>query len=155
MVTHAREQTALIQGDEVVADRDRDILKLTVVNRYQAAPPAIALIHGFGLQRGAIAASIAHDSHNIVAVGTNDADLCAAVNVVIQCQGGMAVVAGDLDAQAKQLGPPLDAPFMTLSFMALLVIPELKLSDRGLFNSQDFEFVSLFVSDFPEKSGEI
>lgn len=89
-----------------MADRDRDILKLTVVNRYQAAPPAIALIHSFGLQRGAIAASIAHDSHNIVALGTNDADLCAAVNAVI-------------------------------------------------LYSQDCEFVSLFVSEFPEKSGQI
>lgn len=182
LVTHAREQTALIQGEEVVADRDRDILKLTVVNRYQAAPPAIALIHGFGLQRGAIAASIAHDSHNIVAVGTNDADLCTAVNAVIRSQGGMAVVAGDqvevlplpiaglmsdqdgetvaahyahIEARAKALGTPLSAPFMTLSFMALLVIPELKLSDRGLFNSQDFEFVSLFVSEFSEKTSQI
>ncbi len=182
LVTQTQIMTAPIQGDEVVADHAQDILKLTVVNRYQAAPPAIALIHGFGLQRGAIAASIAHDSHNIVAVGTNDADLCGAVNAVIRCQGGMAVVEGDqveilplpiaglmsdqdgetvaaryahLDTRAKQLGSALSAPFMTLSFMALLVIPELKLSDRGLFNSQDFEFVSLFVSEFPEPSVQI
>jgi adenine deaminase len=146
----------------------------TLVNRYQNVPPAIALIQNFGLKRGAIASSVAHDSHNIVAVGTTDEELCAAVNAVIQAQGGLAVVengiiqvlclpvAGlmsdadgymvakqyaQMDAWAKRLGSQLLAPFMTLSFMALLVIPDLKLSDRGLFSSKDFQFVSLWIDD--------
>ena len=155
-----------------MADIDRDILKLTVVNRYQDTTPAIALIHNFGLKAGAIASSVAHDSHNIIAVGTTDEELCLAVNTLIENQGGLVVVEGKsvsvlplpiaglmsnadgyqvaqeyahLDALAKKLGSSLTAPFMTLSFMALLVMPELKLSDRGLFNGQDFQFVSLFV----------
>ncbi|MDB9445187.1 adenine deaminase C-terminal domain-containing protein [Anabaena sp. CS-542/02] len=148
------------------------MLKIAVVNRYQNRPPAMGLIHNFGLQRGAIASSVAHDSHNIVAVGTTDEEISRAVNAVIQAQGGIAVVegktvkvlplpvaglmsAGDgysvaeeyaqLDTLAKDLGSNLSAPFMTLGFMALLVIPDLKLSDQGLFSSNNFEFVSLWV----------
>ncbi len=147
-------------------------MKIAVVNRYLDTKPAVALVKNFGLQRGAIASSVAHDSHNIVAVGTTDAEICAAVNQIILNRGGIAVaeddsveilpfpVAGlmsaddgyrvaqkyaDLDAHAKQLGSTLTAPFMTLSFMALLVIPSLKLSDRGLFSSQEFGLVSVFV----------
>jgi adenine deaminase len=152
-----------------VADPGRDILKIAVVNRYApAAPVAVAFIRGFGLKAGAIAGSVAHDSHNIVAVGADDASLCRAVNRVIQARGGLSVTGprgsavlplpiaglmatGDgravarrytkLDRMAKRLGSRLDAPFMTLSFMALLVIPDLKLSDRGLFSATQWGFV--------------
>ena len=163
---------ALIQNGAIAGDLDRDILKIAVVNRYQNAKPAVALVKNFGLQRGAIASSVAHDSHNIVAVGTTDAEMCAAVNQIIVHRGGIAVAEGgsvailplpiaglmsaedgyqvaqkyaDLDILAKQLGSTLTAPFMTLSFMALLVIPELKLSDRGLFSSQTFDLVSIYI----------
>ena len=163
---------ALIQNGAIASDLDRDILKIAVVNRYQDTKPAVALVKNFGLQRGAIASSVAHDSHNIVAVGTTDAEICAAVNQIIFHRGGIAVAEGDsvailplpiaglmsaedgdrvaqkyadLDFLAKQLGSTLTAPFMTLSFMALLVIPELKLSDRGLFSSQEFDLVSVCV----------
>ena len=156
----------------VQTDADRDLLKLVVVNRYQDAAPAVALIRGFGLKRGAIASSVAHDSHNIVAVGVDDASLCGAINEVIGNRGGLAVAAGSdtysialpiaglmsaesceqvgrsyaqLSSRAKQLGSDLGAPFMTLSFMALPVIPALKLTDRGLFDVTQFQFVSPFV----------
>ncbi|MFC1513203.1 adenine deaminase C-terminal domain-containing protein, partial [Thermodesulfobacteriota bacterium] len=154
------------------ADPSRDILKLVVVNRYQPAPPAVAFIKGFGLQHGAIASSVAHDSHNIVAVGTCDSEICRAINTIIDHQGGICAVDADgcemlplpiaglmaiadgyevaqaytaVDARAKELGTALKAPFMTLSFMALLVIPTLKLSDQGLFDSNDFRFRPLFT----------
>ncbi|MEM9588628.1 MAG: adenine deaminase [Planctomycetota bacterium] len=160
------------ESDQVVADVERDLLKLVVVNRYQSAAPAIALVRCFGMQRGAIAGSVGHDCHNIVAVGANDGDLCHAINEVIDCQGGLAVcdgtfvdrlplpiaglmsaekgetVAADyqrLDRFAKQWGCSLEAPFMTLSFLPLLVIPSLKLSDQGLFDADRFQFVDLFV----------
>jgi adenine deaminase len=156
----------------IACDLDRDILKIAVVNRYRDTKPAVALVKNFGLKRGAIASSVAHDSHNIIVVGTTDAEICAAVNQIILNHGGIAVAEGDsveilplpvaglmstedgyqvarkyanLDACAKQLGSTLTAPFMTLSFMALLVIPELKLSDRGLFSSQEFGLVSVCV----------
>jgi adenine deaminase len=158
-----------VSGGAVGADPKRDILKIAVVNRYALqAPVAVAFIKGFGLKAGAIASSVAHDSHNVVAVGVDDASLCAAVNLVIRSRGGLSVVGrgkravlplpiaglmadGDgrsvarqytaLDAAAKKLGSKLDAPFMTLSFMALLVIPDLKLSDRGLFSATKWGFV--------------
>lgn len=172
LITKEQHLPAKIASDRVIADLEHDILKLVVVNRYQNLPPAIALIKNFSLQRGAIASSIAHDSHNIVAVGTSDEEICNAVNAVIAAQGGIAVaenshvevlalpVAGlmstadgyqvakqyaELDAWVKRLGCTLSAPFMTLAFMALLVIPELKLSDKGLFNSQDFQLVPLWI----------
>jgi len=153
-------------------DIENDILKLTVVNRYTDSTPAIAFIKNFGLKKGAIASSVGHDSHNIIAVGTNDKDLCDAVNAVIEHKGGVSVadngkidilplpVAGimsnddayivaekysEIDKLAKELGSKLNAPFMTLSFMALLVIPALKLSDKGLFNGNKFEFVDLGI----------
>ena len=161
-----------IQGNQVVADPQHDLLKLSVINRYQDAPPAVAFAHGFGLHRGAIAGSVAHDSHNIIAVGTSDAELSRAVNAVINSEGGLAVVDGDhietlalpvaglmsnlpcadvvaqyerLQAVTKNLGCGLHDPFMTLSFMALLVIPALKLSDKGLFDVQEFKFVDLIA----------
>jgi adenine deaminase len=155
----------------VVQDPERDILKLAVVNRYMDAPPACAFIRGFHLRTGAIASSVAHDSHNIIAVGTDDVSVCRAVNLIVEQKGGLCVVDGTkeevlplpvagimsnaegfqvaqaysrLDGLAKTLGCTLHAPFMTLSFMALLVIPALKLSDRGLFDVERFQFISLF-----------
>ncbi|MBU4480522.1 adenine deaminase, partial [Patescibacteria group bacterium] len=155
-------------GGVPVPDPGQDILLLCVVNRYQEAPPALAFIRGFGLKKGALASSVAHDSHNVVAVGADPQSLCRAVNAVIEAKGGIAVagesrvellplpIAGlmndgdgqevgrryaELDRLAHELGSSLRAPFMTLSFMALLVIPELKLSDKGLFDGRTFSFV--------------
>jgi adenine deaminase len=155
----------------IIPDIERDILKLTVVNRYGNSLPAIGFVKNFGLVKGAIASSVSHDSHNIVAVGVTDEDICNAVNLVIEHKGGLAVsydnareilplpIAGlmsdgdgfsvarsysRIDRLAKQLGSHLDAPFMTLSFMALLVIPKLKLSDRGLFDGERFNLIDLF-----------
>jgi adenine deaminase len=163
---------ARIGNNEVRSDPENDILKIVVMNRYNPAPPAIAFIQGFGLKQGAIASSVAHDSHNIIAVGTEDESIAAAINAVIRSKGGIAVARGDelhvlplpvagimsdedgykvaglyenLDKLVKtKLKSSLKAPFMTLSFMALLVIPELKLSDRGLFDGRTFEFVGIF-----------
>lgn len=155
----------------LVADVDADVLKLTVINRYADAPPAVGFVRGFGLRRGAIASSVAHDSHNLIAVGASDEELCAAVNGVIAAKGGLALAVGGhvdvlrlevaglmsrdgegvaagyarLDRAARDLGTRLRAPFMTLAFMALLVIPALKLSDRGLFDVRAFRFVPLYV----------
>ena len=147
----------------------QDVLKISVVNRYASAPPAMAFIKNFGLQRGAIAGTVAHDSHNIIAVGVTDEDICNAVNLLIRNKGGLCVIDGvqemllplpiaglmsdqdcttaglaysALDKKAKELGCRLRAPFMTLSFMALLVIPSLKLSDKGLFDVNRFRFVT-------------
>jgi adenine deaminase len=160
-------QPRVIEG-HLEADPAADLLKIAVVNRYQNAPPAVAFIKHFGLQRGAIASTVAHDSHNIIAVGVSDAAIAKAVNALIACQGGVCYVddqveavlplpiAGlmsdeppeeiarryaQIDALAKQAGSQLAAPFMTLSFMALLVIPKLKLSDLGLFDAQRFAFI--------------
>jgi adenine deaminase len=157
-----------------ISDVKRDILKIVVVNRYEDVLPAIGFVKNFGLKKGAIASSVAHDSHNIIAVGLADEDICNAVNLVIEQEGGLAVaydgaqeilplpVAGlmsdrdgyrvaqqcsKVDRLAKQLGSPLDAPFMTLSFMALLVIPRLKLSDKGLFDGEAFRFTNLFLDE--------
>jgi adenine deaminase len=171
LVTNELHLLARIERGQVVPDVANDVLKIAVVNRYADAPPGLGLIRGFGLKRGAIASSIAHDSHNVVAVGTTDSELCAAVNALVEAQGGLAVADGArvdvlplevaglmsrdgdavaagyarLDRLARSLGSPLAAPFMTLSFMALLVIPALKLSDRGLFDGRAFRFTSLFV----------
>jgi adenine deaminase len=150
-----------------------DVLKLVVVNRYADAQVAVAYVSGFGLRHGAIASSVAHDSHNIIAVGCSDRDIVESVNAVIRSQGGVSAVDQDatrvldlpvaglmsvedgyavarayteLDSMAKQMGSPLRAPFMTLSFMALLVIPQLKLSDKGLFDGERFAFTSVMVS---------
>lgn len=158
-----------VRDGRLQPDLRQDVLKIAVVNRYAPrAPVAVGFIKGFGLRAGAIAASVAHDSHNIVAVGVDDAALARAVNLVIRRRGGLSVVgprggavlplpiAGlmsdqpgpavarrytQLDRAAKRLGSKLDAPFMTLSFMALLVIPDLKLSDRGLFSARRWGFV--------------
>ncbi len=150
------------------ADPANDILKIVVLNRYKKAPASKAFIKNFGLKRGALASSVAHDSHNIVAVGTSDEALSHAVNAVVSKKGGISIaddkiikflpltVAGlmsvedgyrvaesytALDAYAKEMGSKLQAPFMTLSFMALLVIPHLKLSDLGLFDGDHFQLL--------------
>ena len=173
LVTRERHEPALVQDGFAVSDPSRDILKLEVLNRYErGAAPAIGFVKNIGLQRGALASSVAHDSHNIVAVGASDQELARAIDLLVRNKGGIVVVdgaqesvlplpvaglmsAGDgyviaekyqaLDAHAKRLGSTLAAPFMMLSFLALLVIPSLKLSDKGLFNGEKFEFVSLFV----------
>jgi len=157
-------------GGDFQPDLKNDFLKIVVVNRYNNAPVAKAIVKASGLQRGAIASSVAHDSHNIIAIGTNDADLTRAINQVIQEKGGVSAshngnnqvvglpVAGlmsnldgieiagayeTLDHWVKhELGCTLTSPYMTLSFLALLVIPKLKLSDKGLFDGEKFEFVS-------------
>jgi adenine deaminase len=155
------------------SDTDTDILKMVVLNRYKVSKPAIGFVNGFNLKKGAIASTVAHDSHNIIAVGTNDADLVNAINLLVDTKGGISLVdkeyklflalpvAGimseknghliankykQLNQSAKELGSTLHAPYMTLSFMALLVIPELKLSDQGLFDGSSFEFTSLFIN---------
>lgn len=155
----------------IVSDVENDILKMVVVNRYQPYTPAVAFIKGFGLKRGALASSVAHDSHNLVAVGVTDSDILHAVNLLIEHKGGVTAYCGtemvavplpvaglmsnedgfevaqaykNADALAKRLGSTLFAPFMTLAFMALLVIPELKLSDRGLFDVTKFELTSVY-----------
>jgi adenine deaminase len=161
----------LVDG-AAVADPSRDLLKIAVINRYAPrAPAAVGFIRGFGLREGALASSVAHDSHNIVAVGVDDESLAAAVNLVIANRGGLAAVGSgaarvlplpiaglmadgdgnavaaaytEIDAAAKALGSSLAAPFMTLSFMALLVIPDLKLSDRGLFSGGKWAEVARF-----------
>lgn len=152
---------------------EQDILKIAVVNRYNDAPIAKAFIKNIGLKQGAIASCVAHDCHNIVVVGTNDDDMCKAVNLIIKAKGGISLANGTeemvlelpiagimtnqaaeevadaytkLDKRAKALGSKLRAPYMSLSFMALLVIPELKLSDKGLFNGKRFEFTDVFVN---------
>lgn len=162
------------QDGWAVANPGEDLLKITVVNRYQNAPPAVAFIRGFGLRQGAIASCVGHDSHNIIAVGTNDDALCRAVNAIIEHKGGISATDGAtvhvlplpvagimtnadgyevarqyaaIDSWVKTtLECRLGAPFMTLSFMALLVIPELKLSDLGLFDGGKFAFAELFES---------
>ena len=170
---HLVEQPPVFNGF-AAADTERDILKLVVCNRYAPAKPAVALVKGFGLKRGAIASSVSHDSHHVIAAGVTDEALAAAINEVVMRKGGLAVadnnrkvlaslalpLAGlmsvepaeivaraysDCDALAKILGTRLTSPFMTLSFLALPVIPELKLTDKGLFDGKTFQHVLLFV----------
>jgi adenine deaminase len=172
LITNEVHHKSLIVDGKIVSDTENDILKMAVVNRYQNTKPAIAFIKNFGLKKGAIASSVAHDCHNIVVVGTSDTEICNAVNLIIKNTGGVCAVNGsstkmlalpvagimsdkngwetgklyqEIDAMAKELGSNLKAPFMTLSFMALLVIPDLKLSDKGLFSGNTFSFVDLEV----------
>ena len=175
IVTGRTEAHAHLQDGLLLPYPAHDLLKIAVVNRYApSAAPAIGFVRGFGLQRGALASSVAHDSHNIVAVGSDDAALCAAVNAVIEARGGISATdgAGDtrvlplpiaglmspadgyelaqtyarLDAWTKEtLGCALQAPFMALSFLALPVIPALKMTDRGLFDVEKFDFEEVEV----------
>ncbi len=172
LITNELLYSPKVTNGEIVSDAERDILKITVVNRYADAPAAIAFIKNFGLKKGAIASSVAHDSHNIIAVGVDDQSITRAVNLIIEAKGGVSAVDGSeekivklpvagimspndgyqvakeyqaIDLMAKAMGSTLDSPYMTLSFMALLVIPSLKLSDKGLFEGNRFEFVDLSV----------
>jgi adenine deaminase len=169
LITNKKEWPPSIINNSITSDPAEDILKIVVVNRYAEAPIAKAFIKNFGLKAGALASSVAHDSHNIVAVGVDDENICAAVNLVIEHKGGVSFVSEDaemivplpvaglmsnedgykvaeqyslIDRAVKYAGSTLSAPFMTLSFMALLVIPHLKLSDLGLFDGDKFEFVN-------------
>lgn len=172
LITQTVEMEAKIEGGYVVSDPVRDILKVVVVNRYKQAPPAVAFIRNFGLREGAIASTVAHDSHNIIAVGADDHALEKAIQNLITSRGGLSVVSStknltmplpvaglmslssgdevaahytELHLAAKALGCPLRSPFMSLSFMALLVIPQLKLSDLGLFDGNEFKFTDVIV----------
>ncbi len=181
LITNLLTVTPKIENGLVVADVANDILKIVVVNRYRNAPAAVAFVKNFGLKHGAIASSVGHDSHNIVAVGCDDDSLARAINLIVEVRGGVSAVGSEgkkneiaehllplpiaglmsdedgyevarqytaIDLFAKQtLGSTLSSPFMTLSFMALLVIPTAKLSDRGLFNGQTFEFMPLLVEE--------
>jgi len=172
LITPAIEGEILVKDGFAQSNLSEDILKITVVNRYEDAPPAIAFIKNFRLKSGAIASSVGHDSHNIIAVGVDDESICRAVNLIIKAKGGISAVYGDqeeilelpvggimsaadgyevaaaytkIDRMAKDMGSTLNSPFMTLSFMALLVIPDLKLSDKGLFSGERFEFEEIFM----------
>jgi len=172
LVTNEIIAESLMKDGNLISNTEKDILKIAVVNRYQDQPPAIAFIKNFGLKKGAIASSVGHDSHNIIAVGATDNAICKAVNLLIENKGGICAVSdsdskivplpvagimsdqdgetigkqyAELDQIAKKLGSTLNAPYMTLSFMALLVIPSLKLSDKGLFNGKDFEFTNIEI----------
>ena len=173
LVTNEIQCNSKIIDRNLVSNIKEDVLKMTVVNRYQNSKPSIAFIKNFGIKRGAIASSVGHDSHNIIAIGTSDEFICKAVNLLIQHKGGICAInettekvvalpiAGimsdqpaeiigksyaELDAMAKKMGSTLRAPFMSLSFMALLVIPSLKLSDQGLFDGTTFKFTSLEIN---------
>jgi adenine deaminase len=172
LITRMLQMPAKVEHGNIVSDTERDVLKLVVVNRYEEhAPVAVAFIKNFGLTHGALASTVAHDCHNIICVGVDDAAICTAVNALIDCKGGLAAARGDddmvtmplaisglmsvenghnaaaaytrLNEVAKELGTKMHAPFMTLSFMALLVIPALKLSDKGLFDGERFAFTSV------------
>ena len=168
LITQRESATLPSKSEEILAVPDRDILKIAVVNRYEKQPPAVGFIKNFGLKNGAIASSVAHDSHNIVAVGSSDEAICEAVNLVMESRGGISAVHGNkkdvlalpvggimsndsgkivaecyerLSKISREMGSTLKAPFMLISFMALLVIPSLKMSDKGLFDGEDFVFV--------------
>ncbi len=170
LITNTIVATPKVVDGNMVSDTTRDILKIVVLNRYAPSRPAVGFINHFGLKRGAIATSVAHDSHNIVAVGCTDEDIARAINMLVLTRGGMVActetefallplpvaglmsleegtrVAEDyerVDRLAHEFGCTLYSPFMTLSFMALLVIPELKLSDKGLFDVTQFQFTEL------------
>jgi adenine deaminase len=172
LVTNELIENSLIENGNLISNIHTDVLKMAVVNRYKNEKPAIAFIKNFGLKEGAIASSVGHDSHNIIAIGSTDQAICNAVNLLIETKGGICALSNSekkvlplpiagimsdqngktigkeyalLDQMAKEMGSALKAPYMTLSFMALLVIPFLKLSDKGLFNGSKFEFTSLEI----------
>lgn len=152
----------------MVSDKEKDILKIVVLNRYHKAKPSVAFIKGIGLQQGAMCSTIAHDSHNIIAVGVEDEDIVEAINLVVEHKGGIAFVNKDdkdilplpiaglmanekieqvaknydrINKKVKTYTNKLNSPYMTLAFMALLVIPEIKISDKGLFDVTRFSFI--------------
>jgi len=171
LITNALHFSPKVAAGKIVSDTERDLLKLVLVNRYHDAPPAISFIKNIQLKSGAIASSVGHDSHNIIAVGVHDEDIMQAINLIIEAKGGISAVDGaeeallplpvaglmsdqdgyevaaaytKIDLLAKNMGSTLNSPFMTLSFMGLLVIPHLKLSDKGLFDGNLFSFTSIF-----------
>lgn len=168
LITNRLDIAPTVVGNVNVADTSKDLLKIVVVNRYNKAKPAVAFIKNFQLKEGALASSVAHDSHNIIAVGVDDGSIAKAINLIIENKGGISAVSkkqekiiplpvaglmsnGDgytiasdyieIDKMAKEMGSTLLSPFMSLSFMALLVIPSIKLSDLGLFDGKKFEFL--------------
>ena len=169
LITNRLRKPARVKDGFIIPDVENDILKIVVVNRYHDAPAAVSFIKNIGITHGAIASSVAHDSHNIVAVGADDESICKAVNLVIKEKGGISAVSGEqnmmlplpigglmscsdgfkiagqytnINSFAKDvLGSTMAAPFMTISFMALLVIPHLKLSDKGLFDGDNFQLM--------------
>lgn len=168
LITGRKTFTLPSVGDQILSDPDRDILKIAVVNRYHKTPPAVGFIKNFGIKDGAIASSVGHDSHNIIVIGTTDEQISRAVNLIMENSGGISAVHDDhedvlalpiggimsddsgeivaagyerLSKISRQMGSTLKAPFMLISFMALLVIPALKMSDKGLFDGEKFEFV--------------
>src|ERR1035437_9283682 len=170
LFTNSGSMNLKIENGNVISDVENDILKLVVYNRYEPSNPAIGFIKNIGLKRGALASTVSHDSHNIVAVGTSDEEIASAINQIIDSKGGILACEGkrscllalpvggtmsdsegsiisrqyeEIDAMAKEMGSTLKAPFMTLAFMSLLVIPRLKLSDKGLFNGSTFTFANL------------
>ncbi len=173
LITRNIVQEPLTIDGFAISDLKRDLLKLVVLNRYQKEQtPAIGFIKGFGFKKGAIASTVAHDSHNIIAVGTTDEEITRAINLIIESKGGISLVNANeeyvlplpvaglmstddgyrvaemyemLNTKTISLGTSMLAPYMTLSFMALLVIPELKLSDKGLFDGNTFSFTKLFI----------
>jgi len=172
LYTGSIETKPYLDGDLIVSDIANDILKIVVVNRYNNEKPVVGFIKNIGLTQGAIAQSVAHDSHNIIAVGVKDEEITLAINTIIENKGGISAinsnenhflalpVAGlmsnesgevvanmyaEISKKPKDWGSKLNNPFMTLSFMALLVIPELKIGDKGLFDGQKFNLTSLFV----------
>ncbi len=171
LITVKKLTRAKIENGLVISDTENDVLKMMVMNRYNPADPAIDFVSGFDLKRGAIASTVAHDSHNIIAVGVDDKSIAEAVNLLVDRKGGISFVDGDeslvlplpvaglmsdsdgyevaaryseINGRVMQMGSALEAPFMTLSFMALLVIPALKLSDKGIFDGTTFSFTTLF-----------
>ena len=174
LITGQELHDPLIENGHIISDVKNDILKMAVINRYKNEPIQIGFIKNIGLKKGAIASSIAHDSHNIIAVGVSDDDIVSVVNKLIENKGGIVVgdkekqldlkleVAGlmtskdgtevaklynELNVLAKEYGTKLKSPFMTIAFMSLLVMPELKLGDKGLFDVNKFDFVDLFVEE--------
>ena len=172
LITEAFITEAKIDKGNIISDPQTDVLKIVVLNRYADSKPSIAFVQGFGMQKGAIASTVAHDSHNIIAVGVNDDEIAKAINLVIKEKGGISIVNGaeykvlplpvaglmsnldgyqvacmyeEINAAAKCLGTKLITPYMTLSFMALLVIHSLKLSDKGLFDGINFQFTNIFA----------
>jgi adenine deaminase len=173
IITHQLIEEPKLENGLVAADINRDILKLAVIERHNASGNiGLGLLKGFGLKSGALATSVAHDSHNIIVVGTNDIDMLAAAVQIIKMQGGLVVVDQNqiieslplpiaglisdkpllevknkleaVNRAAKSLGAIPNDPFMALSFLALPVIPELKLTDKGLVDVAKFKLVNLF-----------
>ncbi len=170
LFTHAGTFEPKVENGNVVSDTENDILKLVVYNRYENSKPSVGFIKNIGLKKGALASTVSHDSHNIVAVGASDMEIISAINQIIDSKGGVLVCnesetymlplpvgglmsADDgfsvarnyemVDAKAKEFGSGLQAPFMTVAFMSLLVIPELKLTDKGLFDGINYGFTHL------------